>query len=55
MYGHEGEGDITEVKLSLGWAPWQRFSIGVAAKYYWGDVTRIYKAQVTDQITGTGS
>lgn len=55
MYGYEGEGDITEVKLSVGWAPWRRLSIGVAAKYYWGDITRSYKAQVTDQITGIGT
>lgn len=55
QYGHEGEGDISEVKLSLGWAPWQRLSIGVAAKYYWGNITRIYKGQVTDLITGNGT
>ena len=55
MYGYEGEGDITEVKLSVGWAPWRRLSIGVAAKYCWGDITRSYKAQVTDQITGIGT
>ena len=29
MYGYSGEGDISEVKLSLGWAPWRNFSIGV--------------------------
>ena len=54
-YGFEGEGDLTEVKLSVGWSPWQRLAIGVAAKYYWGSVTRTYKAAVTDLITGSGT
>ena len=36
QYGYNGEGDISEVKLSFGWAPWQKFSVGVAARYYWG-------------------
>lgn len=53
-YGHDGEGDISEVKLSLGWAPWQKFSIGVAAKYYWGNVTRTYEATATNVVTGSG-
>lgn len=53
-YGHNGEGDISEVKLSYGWAPWQKFSVGVAAKYYWGGVTRNYQAVATDIITGSG-
>lgn len=53
-YGHDGEGDISEVKLSLGWAPWQKFSVGVAAKYYWGSVTRSYEAAATNVITGSG-
>ena len=55
MSGFEGDGDITEVKLSLGWAIWQRFSVGVAAKYYWGYIERKYQTSITDQITGTGT
>ena len=55
MYGFEGDGDITEVKLSVGWAPWQKFSIGIAAKYYWGSIARRYKAAITDNIVGTGT
>lgn len=54
QYGHNGEGDISEVKLSYGWAPWQKFSIGVAARYYWGGVTRNYQAAASDVITGSG-
>ena len=55
MYGYSGEGDISEVKLSLGWAPWRNFSIGVAAKYYWGSIERVYIAEVTHNITGGGN
>ena len=55
VYGHDGEGDITEVKLSLGWAPWRNLSIGVAAKYYWGNIERNYTAAVTNVITGSGT
>lgn len=53
-YGHNGEGDISEVKLSYGWAPWQRLSFGIAAKYYWGGVTRNYQAVAVDVVTGSG-
>ena len=54
QYGYNGEGDISEVKLSFGWAPWQKFSVGVAARYYWGGVTRNYQAVATDVVTGSG-
>ena len=54
-YGHDGEGDVSEVKLSLGWAPWQKFSVGVAAKYYWGNITRSYEATATNVVTGSGT
>lgn len=53
-YGHDGEGDISEVKISYGWAPWQKLSFGVAARYYWGGVTRNYQTVVSDVITGSG-
>ena len=53
-YGHDGEGDISEVKLSLGWAPWQKFSVGVAAKYYWGSLMRSYQTSATNVVTGSG-
>lgn len=53
-YGYLGEGDITEVKAAIGWAPWQRLSIGVAAKYFWGNIDRSYTTTITDVITGTG-
>lgn len=37
----EGSGEVTEVKLGMGWEPFKNFSIGVAAQYYWGSVERI--------------
>lgn len=55
MYGYSGEGDITEVKLAIGWAPWRNFSIGVAAKYFWGNIQRTYVTEVTHAITGIGT
>lgn len=55
MYGYSGDGDITEVKLSVGWEPWRNFSIGVAAKYFWGNIERNYSAEIVNDITGSGS
>ena len=45
-YYYEGEGDITEVKIGLGWEVFKRFSIGVAMQYYWGDIDRNYSTSV---------
>lgn len=55
VYGHLGEGDITEIKAALGWEPWKNFSIGVAAKYFWGNIERSYSTTITNVITGTGN
>lgn len=55
MYGYVGDGDITEVKFSVGWEPWRNFSIGIAAKYFWGNIERSYSTEVTDIITGSGT
>ncbi len=54
VYGHMGEGDITEVKLAVGWAPWRNLSIGVAAKYFWGNIERDFSTTIVNNITGTG-
>lgn len=54
IYGWQGDGDITEVKLSLGWEPFRNLSIGVAAKYFWGNIERNYSATVANVITGDG-
>ena len=55
QYIHAGEGDITEVKLAIGWAPVRQFSIGVAARYFWGTIEREYTTQVSNVVTGSGT
>lgn len=55
QYLYTGEGDITEVKLAIGWAPVKQFSIGVAARYFWGTIEREYTTQVTNVVTGSGT
>ncbi len=55
VYDYLGDGDITEVKAAIGWTPWNRFSIGVAAKYFWGNIERNYTTSIPNVITGSGS
>ena len=55
QYIHSGEGDITDVKLAIGWAPVRQFSIGVAARYLWGTIDREYATKVSNVVTGSGS
>ena len=45
-YAYNGEGDITEVKIGVGWEIFKRFSIGAAMQYYWGDIDRNYSTTV---------
>lgn len=54
QYVYEGEGDITEVKLGVGWEVFKNFSVGIAAQYYWGDIDRNYTMTPTP-ITGEGT
>lgn len=54
-YNYKGEGDVTEVKLGVGWRPTTKFSIGVAALYYWGSIKRQYSSIPMNIITGNGS
>lgn len=54
QYQWDGDGDLTEVKLGLGWELFRNFSIGAAAKYYWGDIQRTYRTAVLENITGGG-
>ncbi len=49
-YSYDGEGDITEVKIGLGWEVFKRFSIGVAMQYYWGDIDRNYSTSVVNNF-----
>lgn len=53
-YSYQGEGDVTEVKLALGYELFKNFSIGAALQYYWGDIDRTY-VMTPVSITGNGS
>ncbi len=55
QYLYSGEGDLTEVKLGIGWEVFKRFSIGVAAQYYWGDIDRTYQTAVANNIVNGGT
>ena len=44
QYTYQGEGDVTEVKLGVGWEVAKHFSIGLAAQYFWGKIARSYVA-----------
>lgn len=54
QYNYQGDGDITEVKLGLGWEVFKNFSVGVAAQYYWGSIKRSFVMTPT-AITGEGT
>lgn len=49
----EGNGDITEVKLGIGWEIFKNFSIGAAAQYYWGNINRNYLFVPTNIVDNT--
>lgn len=53
MYSYQGDGDVTEVKFGLGWEPFRNFSIGFAAKYFWGHIERDYASSVATNISNT--
>ncbi len=53
-YTYQGEGDVTEVKVGMGWEVFKNFSIGLAAQYYWGDIDRTFVMTPTS-ITGEGT
>lgn len=54
-YNYQGEGDITEVKLGVGWEIFKGFSLGVAGMYYWGDIDRQFTTKIINNIVGDGS
>ena len=54
-YTYSGDGDVTEVKLGVGWEPFKNFSIGAAAKYYWGKISHNYTSAVENNIVGNGN
>lgn len=52
-YVFQGEGDVTEVKLGIGWEIFKNFSIGATAQYYWGDIDRTYRMTPTNIVDNT--
>ncbi len=55
QYNYIGEGDVTEVKLGVGWEVFKNFSIGVALQYYWGNIDRDFTTTTLDIIGNTSS
>lgn len=54
LYTYQGEGDVTEVKIGMGWEVFKNFSIGAAFQYYWGSIDRSF-VMTPSAITGEGS
>ena len=54
MYNYQGDGDITEVKAGFGWEVFRGFSIGIAAKYYWGYILHNYTTSIYGDYVGPG-
>ena len=54
MYNYQGDGDLTEVKAGLGWEIFRGFSLGVAAKYYWGNIKHNYSTSIYGDYVGSG-
>ncbi len=54
-YTYSGDGDVTEVKMGVGWEPFKNFSIGIAAKYYWGKISHNYTSAVENDFVGEGA
>ena len=55
MYNYQGDGDLTEVKAGLGWEIFRGFSIGLAAKYYWGNIQHNYSTSIYGDYVGSGN
>lgn len=53
-YAYAGEGDVSEVKVGVGYELFKNFSIGAAAIYYWGDIDRAF-VMTPVSITGDGT
>lgn len=52
-YYYDGQGDLNEAKLALGWEPFDRLSIGAEISYMWGNIDRTYQAIILN-YTGSG-
>lgn len=53
-YIYSGSGDVTQVKLGVGWMPFKNFSIGAAAQYFWGSLDRTFTLYPY-VVTGNGT
>ncbi len=45
-YLHNGSGDVSQIKFSLGWEPVKRLSIGVDMVYYFGKIERDFRSEI---------
>ena len=54
MYNYQGDGDVTEIKAGLGWEFVRGVSIGIAAKYYWGNILHNYTTSIYGDYVGSG-
>lgn len=53
QYLHSGSGDINQGKISIGWEPVKRFSIGLDMVYYFGKITRDFTTNIIPIPSGT--
>ena len=53
-YNYQGDGDVTEVKAGIGWEIFRGFSIGIAGKYYWGNILHNYSTSIYGDYVGPG-
>lgn len=49
-YLYQGEGDLTEAKLGVGWELFRGFSLGASLQYYWGDIDRTFVMTPTNVV-----
>ncbi len=49
---NEGYGDITLASFGVGWEMFKGFSVGIAGKYYWGNLDRAFSATLVPVTTG---
>lgn len=52
-YIYSGDGDVAEIKAGIGWEPFRGFSVGLAMKYYWGDIQHNYSSVVSSAVSNT--
>jgi hypothetical protein len=53
-YYYNGQGEVNEAKMALGWEPLNNLSVGAELSYLWGNIDRTYTAQIVP-YTGTGT